>query len=308
MSREPFVKLKPVFKEYLWGGETLKALYGAKETRVAEAWLLSAHPDGPSVIAGGEFDGMPFPEYLQMDGLREDFPILIKMIDSAQMLSVQVHPDDAYAKLHENDRGKSELWIVLEAKKDAYVYVGFNREVTKEEIRRRVADGTIETALNRIPTHAGDLVYIPAGTVHAIGEGNLILEVQQSSNATYRLYDYNRRDARGNLRPLHLDKALDVLDCRKYENTGQPDTPQSVQYKYFGVERHTIHGSFTLPMSEDRFASVVCVRGNGSLQRDGKQAALRRGDSLYLPAGGSPAAFSGDLQIIVTEAVFPAGR
>ena len=213
MNREPFVKLLPVFKDYLWGGTKLKSLYGARETIVAEAWLLSAHPDGESVIAEGRYEGLTLREYLKTEDKKEGeekkgdevpFPILIKLIDAARTLSVQVHPDDDYARVHENDSGKNEMWLLLEAEPDAYLYAGFNRDVTQEEIRRRVQDGTIEDVLHKIPTHAGDEVFIPAGTVHAIGAGNLILEVQQSSNATYRLYDYNRRGADGKLRPLHL--------------------------------------------------------------------------------------------------------
>ena len=184
VNREPFVKLRPAFKDYLWGGTKLKALYGAADEIVAEAWLLSAHPDGPSVVAEGKYTGMAFADYLKTEGMPESFPVLVKLIDSAQKLSVQVHPDNAYARANENDSGKSEMWLVLEADPDAYLYAGFSRDVTKEEVRRRVEDGTIEEVLNRLPTQAGDMIYIPAGTVHAIGSGNLILEVQQSSNAT----------------------------------------------------------------------------------------------------------------------------
>ena len=198
MHREPFVKLKPVFKDYLWGGKKLKALYGAGGSIVAEAWLVSAHPDGMSMVAEGKYEGMPLPDYLLKAEGHSAFPVLIKLIDSAQKLSVQVHPDNEYARIHENDNGKSELWMVLEADEGAYLYVGFSRDVSKEELRQRIQDGTVEEVLRiRLKPSPGDMIYIPAGTVHAIGEGNLILEVQQSSNATYRLYDYNRRDAEG---------------------------------------------------------------------------------------------------------------
>lgn len=299
MNREPFVKLAPVFKPYLWGGKKLKAIYGADVTPVAEAWLLSAHPDGESVIAEGKYEGLTLRKYLKIEEKKEGeapFPILIKLIAAAQTLSVQVHPGDAYACLHENDGGKNELWTVLESDPGAYLYVGFNRDVTREEVRRRVQDGTIEDILNKIPTHAGDAAYIPAGTVHAIGAGNLILEVQQSSNATYRLYDYNRRGADGNLRPLHLDRALDVLQYQQYVGSSPADCP------YFSVSLHTVAGGLTLPMADGRFASVVCVRGGGSLRRDGRETSLRRGDSMYLPAGGGPAGIEGCLDIAVTLA------
>ena len=305
MNREPFVKLLPVFKDYLWGGTKLKALYGARETIVAEAWLLSAHPDGESLIAEGRYEGLTLREYLKTEDKQEGeekkgdeipFPILIKLIDAARTLSVQVHPDDDYARVHENDSGKNEMWLILEAEPGAYLYAGFSRDVTPEEVRRRVQDGTIEDVLHKIPTHAGDAVFIPAGTVHAIGAGNLILEVQQSSNATYRLYDYNRRGADGKLRPLHLNKALDVLNGRQYKASDPAACP------YFSTARHTVLGGLTLPMADERFASVICVQGKGSLERGGKTTSLRRGDSLYLPADGGPADIQGSLQIVVTRA------
>ncbi|MBE0600970.1 MAG: class I mannose-6-phosphate isomerase, partial [Firmicutes bacterium] len=285
MHREPFVKLMPVFKDYLWGGNKLKALYGAKEQRVAEAWLLSVHPDGPSIIAEGPYAGLPFPDYLQAEGMREAFPVLIKLIDAAQKLSVQVHPDDEYARIHENDHGKNEMWIILEADPAAYLYIGFSRDVRQDELRARIADGTVEAVLNKVPTHAGDIYYIPAGTVHAIGEGNLILEVQQSSNATYRLYDYQRRDAYGNLRPLHLSKALDVLHSGKAAQAGQAQTGGGMACPYFSVERLAVSGAAAITMSGDRMAAAVCVSGNGTLARLGQTTRLQKGDSVYLPAG-----------------------
>ena len=299
LHHEAFVKLNPVFKDYLWGGAKLQSLYGVDLTPLGEAWLLSVHPDGESVIAQGEQRGMSFRQYLNSTGKPGDerpFPILVKLIDAAQALSVQVHPDDAYARVHEHDNGKNEMWFVLESESDAYLYVGFNRAVTRDEVIRRVENGTIEEILHPIPTHAGDVIYIPAGTVHAIGAGNLILEVQQSSNATYRLYDYQRRGADGNLRALHLDKALDVLRYGQYT----PTPPAAC--KNFTAAWQPVHGSLTLAMDSNRFASVVCVRGEGSLQRDGQETTVRSGDSFYLPAGTAPAELRGELALVVTRA------
>ena len=306
MHSEPFVKLRPVFKDYLWGGDKLKRLFGAAQERVAEAWLLSVHPDGESVIESGDFAGKAFRDYLRAEQGTDEFPILVKMIDAAHKLSVQVHPWDEYAREHEHDHGKNELWIVLESEPGAYLYVGFNRDVTREDVARRVEDGTIEEVLHRLPTRAGDIVYIPAGTVHAVGEGNLILEVQQSSNATYRLYDFKRRGADGCLRPLHLQKALDVLNDRAYEPAAASQTAfeggLTAETPYFRVSVQTVHGSLSLPLADGRFAALICVRGEGSLFRGGQSTALRRGDSLYLPAGGGPAEIAGDLQVAVAEA------
>ncbi len=304
MSREPFVKLSPVFKGYLWGGKTLKTLYNAKDERVAEAWLVSVHPDGPSVIAEGKYAGMPFPAYLQTEGTQGDFPVLIKLIDSAQKLSVQVHPDDAYARVHENDHGKNEMWMILEAEEDAYLYIGFNRDISKAELRSRIADGTVEDVLRKVPTHAGDIYYIPAGTVHAIGEGNLILEVQQSSNATYRLYDYNRRDAQGNLRPLHVDKALDVLNSRQAVTSTPAQTSHGMACPYFALTLYDTAKTETLPMTDTRMAAIVCISGDGTLSRSGHTTTLQKGDSLYLPAGTAPTTCSGAMQLAVIRAAF----
>jgi mannose-6-phosphate isomerase len=198
------------------------------------------------------------------------------------------------------------MWLVLESEPDAFLYVGFNRDVTREEVRRRVADGTIETVLHKMLTHAGDVVFIPAGTVHAIGAGNLILEIQQSSNATYRLFDFNRRDAQGKLRPLHLEKALDVLDCKQYSapSDGEQtfETDEIARYKYFKVFLHDVNGSFNVPIPSDSFVSMVCIGGEGNLKRDGMQTALRYGDSVYLPAGGSSAQLEGCIKIVVCYA------
>ncbi len=304
MNREPFVKLSPVFKDYLWGGETLKTLYNAKDERVAEAWLVSVHPDGPSVIAEGRYAGMPFPEYLQTEGSQGDFPVLIKLIDSAQKLSVQVHPDDAYARVHENDHGKNEMWMIVAAEETAYLYIGFNRDISKAELRSRIADGTVEEVLRKVPTHAGDIYYIPAGTVHAIGEGNLILEVQQSSNATYRLYDYNRRDAQGNLRPLHVDKALDVLDSQQAVPSAPAQTSQGMACPYFALELYDTAKTEALPMTDTHMAAIVCISGDGTLSCSGHTTTLQKGDSLYLPAGTASAECLGAMQLAVIRAAF----
>ncbi|HPF87364.1 MAG TPA: class I mannose-6-phosphate isomerase [Candidatus Limiplasma sp.] len=302
VQSEPFLKLKPAFKDYLWGGTKLKTLYGVKQDIVAEAWVLSVHPDGQSMVAEGPHQGMTLAAYLTQTAGRPDLPVLVKLIDAKQNLSVQVHPNDDYARVHEHDNGKSEMWYILEADRDAYLYVGFNRAVTREEVKRRVADGTIEEVLHKLPTHPGDAVFIPAGTVHAIGAGNLILEIQQSSNATYRLYDYLRRDAKGNLRQLHLDKALDVLNYQPYRAAGNADGNRLAQCRYFSVYAHDIHGSETLPLPDGSFASVVCVAGEGTLTRDGASTALRRGDCVYLPAGGGLPVIQGALRVVVIYA------
>ena len=220
---EPFVRLLPAFKDYLWGGTRLRDIYGKKcdYEIIAESWELSAHKEGQSIVASGRHKGLLFSEYLDRIGKEkwgwkcqplERFPLLVKLIDAKENLSVQVHPDDSYALEKENEYGKNEMWYILQCDPDSCIYCGFKRDVTREEVEKAVEENTILSLLNRIPIKQGDAFFIPAGTVHAIGKGSLICEIQQSSNCTYRLYDYNRKDKYGNYRELHMEKALAVMD------------------------------------------------------------------------------------------------
>ena len=225
---EPFVRLLPAFKDYLWGGTRLRDIYGKKcdYEIIAESWELSAHKEGQSIVASGRHKGLLFSEYLDRIGKEkwgwkcqplERFPLLVKLIDAKENLSVQVHPDDSYALEKENEYGKNEMWYILQCDPDSCIYCGFKRDVTREEVEKAVEENTILSLLNRIPIKQGDAFFIPAGTVHAIGKGSLICEIQQSSNCTYRLYDYNRKDKYGNYRELHMEKALAVMDYSRYE-------------------------------------------------------------------------------------------
>ena len=223
------IKLKSVYQEYIWGGSKIHELLH-KDTgtlpRVAESWEVSTHPAGKSIVENGAFRGKTLNEYFDQIGWgtagryaarNHQLPILIKYIDAKENLSIQVHPNDKYARKHEGDNGKNEMWFVLAADEGAFIYLGFSRDVTKEEIKRRIADNTLEEVLNRVEVKPNEAFYIPAGTVHAIGAGCLICEVQQTSNVTYRIYDYGRTDENGNPRELHVKKALDVLDYRRTE-------------------------------------------------------------------------------------------
>lgn len=222
-STQKIIKLNPTYKQYLWGGDKIRELLKREVpfSPVAESWEISTHPDGESVIAEGKHKG----ETLR--GLLGELPVLVKYIDAKERLSVQVHPDEEYARLHENDSGKNEAWRVLAAEKNAFVYLGFKERVSPEAVRRAVKSGTVENLLNKIPVKAGDSFYIPAGTVHAIGAGCFILEIQQTSNITYRLYDWGRG------RELHVEKALDVLDFNPWSKAGAD--------KFFNREGGNIH-------------------------------------------------------------------
>lgn len=289
ISIDPMIKMVPALKDYLWGGNQLKARYGIESDLdvVAEAWELSAHPDGESVVATGRHKGLSFSKYIETVGKEvlgwkcaplQSFPMLVKFIDAKGNLSIQVHPDDDYALEHENQYGKNEIWYVVDAKPGSGLYVGFNREVDKDEVRRRVQDNTITDVLNFYPTKPGDVFFIPAGTVHAICEGNLICEIQQSSNCTYRLYDYDRRDKFGNPRELHLEKALDVLNFNKYEAV-----QGNVSCKYFETEIVEFEEK-TIRIDDDRFISLICIEGSGEMSIGDYSLVVNAGDSIFVPA------------------------
>lgn len=228
----PFL-LSPAGKDYIWGGERLKTLFGKVSalSPLAESWECSVHPDGPSQVASGAFAGRSLAEVLaEHPEFLGDSPsaagglyILVKLIDAKRDLSVQVHPDDGYAFREEGgQQGKTEVWYVLDAEPGACLVFGLNRAATAEELRLSLENGTFESLLRRVPVHRGDVFYIPSGTIHAIGGGILLAEVQQNSNLTYRLYDYGRLGKDGRPRELHIDKALAVADLSGAQPVRQP--------------------------------------------------------------------------------------
>lgn len=309
MNNQP-IRLIPACKDYLWGGSKLREEFGVRSALepLAEAWVLSAHPDGESIIAGGKFDGCTFTQYLEKAGdvcgtnvaQFPDFPILIKLIDAKRDLSVQVHPDDRYAMQVEGENGKTEMWYVLSAEPDAALYYGFSRPVTANEVRRRTADGTLTEVLNRVPVKAGDVFFLAPGTVHAIGAGLVICEIQQNSNTTYRLYDYDRRDAAGNKRPLHVDKALAV--ARLIPMPREIDAPAGylAACRYFAVREFTVGDSFTGTITPQSFVSLVIVDGAGTLTVNDTVLAAAKGDSFFLPAQDGTYHLSGTLTAVET--------
>jgi mannose-6-phosphate isomerase len=218
---------EPVLKDYIWGGRNLETILGRKlpPGKIAESWEIAAHEDGTTVVANGRFAGTPLIDLQQQLGLdligssnqwaqeRGKFPLLIKLLDAHQPLSVQVHPDDAYALAHEgNELGKTEMWVVLRASEEAAVILGVTPQTTRQAFRQAIDAGQLEPFLHRIPVKAGDVVCVPAGSLHTILGGLLIAEIQQNSNTTYRVYDWNRLQADGTPRPLHVDQAMDVVN------------------------------------------------------------------------------------------------
>lgn len=311
------VRLEPAYKDYLWGGRRLKELFGKRSDleRVAESWELSAHPAGQSVVASGRHKGVLFGEYLKRIGREawgwkclsmERFPILVKFLDAREALSVQVHPEDEYALTHEGEYGKNEMWYVLEAQAGACVYMGFSKAVSEQEIRQRVRAGTLPEILRKVPVHKHDTLFIPAGCVHAIGAGVVICEIQQNSNCTYRLYDYNRLDNYQRPRQLHVEKALAVA---RPEETGRIVPAKELsgertligKCKYFQCVRYEVHGQVLLHMDEASFASLLFVEGEGTVQADGQEWPYRSGDSFFLPAGQRDVAVCGSGCCLVTQ-------
>lgn len=320
--REP-IFLRPTGKDYLWGGSRLNDEFvkNIPMQPLAETWECSTHPDGPSYAVGGEFDALSLAKILRAHpdflGTHPDsageLPILIKFIDANKDLSVQVHPTDEYAAAHENgQRGKTEMWYVLDAAKDAKLVYGLRHAVTAEALRESIADGTVEKYLQTVPIAKNDVFFIEAGTIHAIGAGALIAEIQESSNLTYRLYDYDRVDKNGEKRPLHVDRALEIANLR---SSAEPRQPMRVlryqpgcarellcRCRYFEVYRMLVNTerrqkvSFRAdPMS---FRVLLCVDGCGTVSWGGSVRNIYKGDCLFVPADSVELRLHGQLQLL----------
>jgi len=296
-------KLSPSFKDYIWGGEKLKEKYGktGAPSPCAESWELSFHPDGPARLSDGRLLSSAAKKRDLGKNVSDfpDFPVLVKLIDAKRDLSVQVHPTDDYAKERENASGKTEMWYVAEAEKGACLYVGFNRDVSRAEVEKAAKDGTVMSLLGRYEVKPGDVFFIHAGTVHAIGAGCLICEIQQNSNITYRVYDYKRKDKNGNERPLHLKQALEVMDLKKYEPFAfESESGGGIigACRYFTASRLDVDGECVIKADPASFRCAVCVGGEGTV---GKER-MSRGDSFFIPASRE-AAVRGKAELIVVS-------
>jgi len=316
----PF-KFQALYKDYIWGGRNLETL-GKKlpEGIVAESWELSCHPDGQSIIANGTYKDATLDSFIKKYGIDaighslpssaiEKFPLLIKFIDANDRLSVQVHPEDEYAIQHENgDLGKNEMWYIISAKPDARIVYGVTPDTTRESFGKAVAAGRINDCLNYMPVKTGDFINIPAGLVHAIGAGIVLAEVQQNSNTTYRVYDYDRVDKNGSKRPLHVEKALDVIDfncsnsLKKVEGLSfvKQEYSKSVMIvnDYFAIEQFKLHGSVRDVADGSRFFIYIFTEGSGLLKYDGGEIAVSRGETVFIPASLGEFTIEGQLEMI----------
>lgn len=314
------MKLIPTGKDYLWGGTRLREEYGKKIdlTPLAETWECSVHPDGPSYVANTIFKGRTLveilkehPEYLGTKVKNGELPILVKFIDAKKDLSVQVHPSDEYAREYEMDNGKTEMWYVIDADEDAHIIYGFQHEVTEEILRKAIRTGTLDKHLQKVSVHKGDTYLVPAGTVHGIGKGVLIAEIQESSNVTYRVYDYDRVDKNGRKRELHFDKAVKVMSMNVASDVSHK--PKLVQYypgssrellcrcQYFEIERIQITKNFIFSVMETSFQVLMCLGGCGEVQKidkDRKTMRFSKGETLFLPAGLGRCQIIGNVEML----------
>lgn len=321
---EPFL-LQPAGKDYLWGGNRLHTLFGKQLPLhpLAETWECSTHPDGCSIVASGIDKGKTLAEVLQQHpeflgtktSATGDLPVLIKLIDAAKYLSVQVHPDDAYAQQYEHEpNGKTEMWYILEAEPGASLIYGFSKPMQPEQLDTCLKENTILSYLQKIPVKKGDVFLIPAGTVHAIGAGIVLAEIQQSSNLTYRLYDYNRTDATGKKRPLHIKKAKAVI---QFSANQPPQTKQPMQQKngyrvqclckcpYFCTTLLTIQTACDwtdYQPDSDTFQVLLCISGSGTMQTKENALSFQNGDCIFLPAHSSMERLTGTAELLqITE-------
>ena len=309
VKNRPFL-LSPAAKDYIWGGTRLREEYNKHidVTPLAETWECSTHPDGPSRVASGVFAGEKLvdvlrahPEFIgthpKTDG-EGGLPVLIKFIDAARDLSVQVHPSDEYARTHEHGQlGKTEMWYVLEAAPGASLVYGFRQDLTRAMLAASLEDDTVEQYLQKVEIHRGDVFLIESGTVHAIGAGAMIVEIQESSNLTYRMYDYHRLGKDGKPRELHIAKALDVVDLRRkplpeqLQRAREEHDGYSVelleQCKYFRTERihlDTMLKSVAFSTGPASFEVLLCVDGSGTLSGEDVEISFRKGDCIFVPA------------------------
>ncbi|MCM1284524.1 MAG: class I mannose-6-phosphate isomerase [Acetobacter sp.] len=313
------MKLSPVFKDYIWGGQRLKTDFGftSDYDKVAEGWMLSCHKDGKNIIENGKYKGETLDSVIKKIGKEKIvgtksldfpyFPVLIKLIDAKDNLSIQVHPDNEYAKRVENEFGKTEIWYVLDAEEDAQLVYGFKEKISSEKFRKAIEENTLTDVLNTVNVKKGDLFFIEAGTVHAIGKGTLIAEIQQNSNSTYRVYDYGRVGADGKPRELHIDKAVDVsvTEPPKYEIkpfgetvvTDEAESTLLTKCDLFTVNHYNVKTKISLSTGKESFNHILVVDGNGKLN----DINIKKGDSFFVPANFGKYEISGKCEIIITN-------
>jgi mannose-6-phosphate isomerase len=311
------IKLKSVCKEIIWGGNRLKNEYNKKSdlNNIAESWELTVREDGMNIIDGGEFDGFTMEEYISKNGFSvvtdkelDRFPLLIKFIDAEDNLSIQVHPDDEYGMKTANSLGKTEMWYVIDAKPGAKLVYGLKSDCTVEMLEKAISENKVEEMLNYVPVKKGDVFFIPSGLVHAIGAGILLAEIQQNSNITYRVYDYNRKGKDGKPRELHVADALNVIINRNDEeidkirySTNVKNNTTLASCEYFTVDKFNVDGGCAFSTNVKSFNSLLCLDGEGCIMYNDECFPIKKGDSYFIPANLGEYTVQGKLEIIVSK-------
>lgn len=317
------LKLTPTVKEILWGGHKLKESYhkSAPFEKLAETWELTVRAQEMNIIENGPAAGQTLENYIRENGLGTvspgydgtRFPLLIKFIDACDRLSIQVHPDDAYGLANEGELGKTEMWYIVEAEPGASLVYGLKDGLSAEDFAEAVHAGRIGETLRSVEVHAGETYFIPSGQIHAIGAGILIAEIQQNSNVTYRVYDYDRRQADGSLRQLHTEKALDVvkirtdaeIDAIRYANADdcgtEHRTTELAACPYFRVRRLSKEDLPASVTPTDSFIHLLCVDGEGEIRADGVVYPVIKGDSYFLPRGCGECRLAGSMTVLLSE-------
>ena len=303
--------LKPVIKDYLWGGRRLIDEFGFETDKdpAAEGWMLASHKDGTNIVANGKYKGSKIDDVLKKWYKDYDLPILIKLIDAKDRLSVQVHPDNKYALENEGEFGKTEMWYIVDCEPGAKLIYGFTEKIGKNEFAKRIENNTLDAVMNYVPVKKGDVFFIKAGTLHAIGKGILIAEIQQNSNTTYRVSDYGRLGADGKPRELHIDKALDVTELKPssvpYGNIGDKKTfsfgtcRHLAKCEYFDVTYIELNGKKRF-VSNGSFISLLVIDGKTEIEYNGGKITVGKGDSVLIPKG-LPVRIKGQAGIVCSK-------
>ena len=310
------LQFEPILKERIWGGTKLKSVFNKPITSdiTGESWELSTVEGDVSVIKNGEYKGKPLTELINdnpneligtavHERFGKQFPLLFKFLDAREDLSIQVHPNDELAKKRHNSFGKTEMWYVLQADEGSRIIVGFKENSNPKEYVKHLEDDTLISILDTVKTKAGDVFFLETGTVHAIGAGILIAEIQQTSDVTYRLYDFNRKDAQGNTRELHIDLALDAINYNKVETYKKYTKEENqsntvVDCPYFTTNFIPLDGEISVNKSGASFTAYMCVEGNFELESESGRFDYKKGDTILIPAALKTFSINGKASIL----------
>lgn len=304
--------IKPSFTSYLWGGQRLAAdfCYAIPEGNIGEAWLFSVHPDGDSYIESGKWTGQSLRELWEIkpnlfgpENNEKQPPLLVKILDAREDLAIQVHPNDAYAEANNLGIGKAECWYIIDAKENAQIFYGHSAK-NREELAKQIKEERWGELLEEVTVKAGDFIYVPPGTIHALGKGILALEVQQSSNITYRMYDFDRKDENGNVRNLHIKEGLEVIevpsqqpDIKHVSENSNDEIVSLIENDFFDAYRWKIVKNLDVSIN-DSYSFVTVIAGQGEMMIGKEKYALKKGDCFMLPRDNYEINIQGQLELI----------